>query len=44
MTPEIRDRIRAIAEDFPDLTNVEIAARVGVNPGRVSEILHGFRE
>jgi hypothetical protein len=43
MTPEIRERIRAIAARNPDFSQAKIAQRVKVNPGRVSEVLSGLR-
>lgn len=43
-TPEMRERIREYANTNRDLTFVEIAAVFGVNPGRVSESVAGFRE
>lgn len=43
MTDEIRDEIHRIHKENPKLSQHEIARRVGVNPGRVSETLHGKR-
>ena len=42
MTPEIRRQILELARST-QLHNAQIAARVGVNPGRVSEVLQGDR-
>lgn len=42
VTPAVRERIIELAEST-DLHSAEIAAEVGVNPGRVSEVLHGDR-
>lgn len=42
ITPAIRAQIIELA-DTTDMHSSEIAAEVGVNPGRVSEILHGDR-
>lgn len=42
VTPQIMATIRKLAAET-DLHADEIAARVGVNPGRVSEIIHGGR-
>jgi len=42
VTESVRAEIIALAADT-DLHSSEIAARVGVNPGRVSEVLHGDR-
>jgi len=39
MAQEIRD----YAEDNPGMSEQEIAGHFGVNPGRVSEALHGLR-
>ena len=43
MTDAVRAQIRALAAQVPRLSQAEIARRVGVNPGRVSEVLRGFR-
>lgn len=43
MTDEIREQIQQIHKENPKLSQQEIARRVGVNPGRVSETLHGKR-
>jgi hypothetical protein len=40
VTPAIRDKIIDLAETT-DMHSSEIAAAVGVNPGRVSEVLQG---
>lgn len=42
ITPAIRQQILDLARTT-DLHSSEIAARLGVNPGRVSEILQGDR-
>ena len=39
VTPAIRAQIRHLAKTT-QMHNAEIAAKVGVNPGRVSEVLH----
>lgn len=44
ITDEIRERIRSIHKDNPNLSQAEIAIQVGVNPGRVSETLRGKRK
>lgn len=43
MTDEIREEIHRIHKENPKLSQQEIARRVGVNPGRVSETLRGKR-
>jgi len=43
MTDKLRKEIRAYAEANPDMSQVDIAARFTVNPGRVSEALRGRR-
>lgn len=43
-SPELRDRIRAFKADNPHMSQAEIGARFGVNSGRVSEALAGFRK
>ncbi len=43
VTPEIAERIRAVAEAQPNASMSQIAGRFGVNLGRVSETLAGFR-
>ena len=42
VTPAVRAKIIDLA-NTTKLDNAEIAAQVGVNPGRVSEVLHGDR-
>jgi hypothetical protein len=42
-TPELRNRIRAYATAHPDLANRDIGLVFGVDGGRVSEALAGFR-
>ena len=44
MTPELRDAIRDYAIANPSMTQVEVAAVFKVNPGRVSEAVHGRRK
>ena len=43
ITPEIRRQVVELATSRPDLHLSEIAAKLGLNPGRVSEILQGDR-
>lgn len=43
MTPELRAQIRAFANDYPELTQLQIGNHFGVNPGRVSEAVYGKR-
>jgi hypothetical protein len=43
VTPAIKAQIQALAANNPTMHESEIAAQVGVNPGRVSEVLHGLR-
>jgi hypothetical protein len=43
MTPEVRADIWRLRELYPAESQQWIAQRAGVNPGRVSEVLHGFR-
>lgn len=40
---ETKQRIRSIAAADPTLSNQHIATAVGVNAGRVSEVLNGLR-
>jgi len=42
VTRRVRERIVELAEST-DMHSAEIAAKVGVNPGRVSEVLQGDR-
>ena len=42
VTRSVREQIVDLAENT-DMHSAEIAAKVGVNPGRVSEVLHGDR-
>jgi hypothetical protein len=44
MTPETRGKIKALHAADPDLPLARIAAALNVNPGRVSEVLRGFRK
>jgi hypothetical protein len=39
VTPRMKEQIRELAKTTT-LHNAEIAAKLGVNPGRVSEVLH----
>ena len=43
-TPVLRRAIRALHLSDPDLTQAQIARRLGVNQGRVSEALAGKRK
>lgn len=43
MTDTLRQQIVQYHQTYPALTQVEIGAAFGVNPGRVSEALAGFR-
>lgn len=40
VTPRLKQQIIALAENT-EMHSAEIAVRLGVNPGRVSEVLHG---
>ena len=40
VTPQMAAEIRAVAAAEPNLPMADIARRFGVNPGRVSEVLH----
>ncbi|HYW90046.1 MAG TPA: hypothetical protein VFB50_19895 [Chloroflexota bacterium] len=42
-TPAMYDRIRAFAKEHPDMPNRDIGRVFGVDGGRVSEALAGFR-
>jgi hypothetical protein len=44
MTPSLARSIAAFAKTNPKLSQVEIAQRFGVNPGRVSEAINGKRK
>lgn len=44
MTPELAQAIRDFAAANPDVTEHAIGVRFGVNQGRVSEALVGFRD
>ncbi|QEE37961.1 MULTISPECIES: hypothetical protein [unclassified Methylobacterium] len=44
MTPQLRGDIRRYASDNPTIPYAEIGRHFGVNGGRVSETLAGFRE
>lgn len=41
LTPQLAAQIRAYQHEHPERTQQEIANRFRVNPGRVSEALHG---
>jgi hypothetical protein len=43
LTPKVRAKIIQMRHDLPGISQMEIASFVGVNPGRVSEVLRGFR-
>lgn len=43
VTPEVARQIRALKQDCPWKSNLEIAGNFDTNPGRVSEALHGLR-
>ena len=43
MTPELSDKIRQHAEANPTESYIAIGRHFDVNPGRVSEIMAGFR-
>lgn len=43
MTPEVAAWIKALHRDNPELMQHQIAALVGHNQGRVSEVLNGQR-
>lgn len=44
VTHQVAHSIKTIAENNPTMHLSEIAAKVGVNPGRVSEVLTGKRK
>lgn len=44
MTDEVRARIRATYRAHPDWTHRAIGSHCGVDGGRVSEVLAGFRQ
>jgi hypothetical protein len=43
MTDALRDQIREMKRANPSLSHAEIASKLRVNPGRVSETLRGKR-
>ena len=43
VTNTVRTSVRKMAANNPDASHQEIADAHGINPGRVSEILHGKR-
>jgi hypothetical protein len=43
MTDSLRAQIKAMKAAEPDLSHAEIASRLNLNPGRVSETLRGKR-
>lgn len=44
VTPELAAEIRAYAAAHPTASQTQIGGRFNVNPGRVSEALHGVRK
>jgi CENP-B N-terminal DNA-binding domain len=44
MTDSLREKIHALKEAEPNLSQAEIGKRLNINPGRVSETLKGKRE
>lgn len=44
MTEATKERIRQVAKANPGWANREVALAVGVDGGRVSEVLRGFRQ
>lgn len=44
MSAEVAAEIRDLDAQHPGWSQQQIARRVGVNPGRVSEVLHGYRQ
>lgn len=44
LTDELADRIRAYKAANPNATYMQTAIRFGVNVGRISEVLRGFRQ
>lgn len=43
VTPTVKAKILKLANDHPDMHQSEIASQLGINPGRVSEVLQGRR-
>ena len=43
ITADVRASVRAMAANNPDASHQEIGDAHNINPGRVSEILHGTR-
>lgn len=43
MTPEIANKIKAMAQADPTLPGAVIARALSISQGRVSEVLRGFR-
>ena len=43
ITAKVRSDVMFMARQNPDMSHQEIAQANGINPGRVSEILHGKR-
>lgn len=43
MTPALSEEIRRYAAEHEDASQAEIGRHFGVNPGRVSEAIHGKR-
>jgi len=44
ITSIVRRQVRALVKQYPDMPMREIGRRVGIDQGRVSEIVHGFRD
>lgn len=44
MTPRLRDYIIHLHETYPDWSQQKIATHLGINAGRVSEVLAGKRK
>ena len=43
ITPDIRHAVKAIKRKYPNIAQITIAKHLGINQGRVSEILKGKR-
>jgi antitoxin component HigA of HigAB toxin-antitoxin module len=43
VTAAVRASVREMAMDFPNMSHQALADAHGINPGRISEILHGKR-
>lgn len=44
LTPELADKIRFMAQRYPNASQQQLATWCGTNPGRVSEALTGKRD